>query len=40
MPLDHTRLVWVHPAELDEYPMGKIDRSIANELRMHVEVNG
>ena len=38
-PLDHTRLVWVHPTELDEYPMGKIDRAIANELRMQVEMN-
>ncbi len=32
LPLDHTRLAWVLPDELDGYPMGKIDRSIANEL--------
>ena len=38
--LDHTRLAWVHPAELEEYPMGKIDRAIANELCLHVEMNG
>ena len=38
--LDHTRLAWVQPTELEEYPMGKIDRAIANELRLQVEMNG
>jgi A/G-specific adenine glycosylase len=38
-PLDHTRLAWVHPSELDEYPMGKIDRAIANELRLQNEMD-
>ncbi len=30
--LDHTALRWVAPKEMAEYPMGKIDRQIANLL--------
>ena len=32
IPHDHTELAWVPPTELDQYPMGKVDRSIATEL--------
>ncbi len=31
-PLDHEALVWVPPATLTDYPMGKIDRAIARTL--------
>jgi A/G-specific adenine glycosylase len=31
-PLEHTKLKWVAPAELADYPMGKIDRKIASQL--------
>ncbi len=31
--LDHTDLRWVKPAEFSQYPMGKIDRQIANNLK-------
>lgn len=31
-PLEHTRLEWVVPAGLADYPMGKIDRKIASQL--------
>jgi A/G-specific adenine glycosylase len=30
---EHSDLRWVAPAELDDFPMGKIDRQIANKLR-------
>jgi len=30
---EHSDLRWVLPEDLDEYPMGKIDRQIANKLR-------
>jgi len=30
--LEHTALHWVAPAELETYPMGKIDRQIASQL--------
>ncbi len=31
-PLDHAALEWVLPTTFDDYPMGKIDRLIANSL--------
>ena len=31
--LDHIELRWVRPAQFNEYPMGKIDRQIANQLK-------
>jgi A/G-specific adenine glycosylase len=31
-PVEASDVVWVHPAEMGAYPMGKIDRLIANEL--------
>ncbi len=30
---EHTELRWVRPAELEDYPMGKIDREIARRLQ-------
>ena len=30
---EHTDLRWVVPTELDEFPMGKIDRLIASNLQ-------
>ncbi|MBC8507433.1 MAG: A/G-specific adenine glycosylase [Anaerolineales bacterium] len=32
-PLDHTDLRWVRSVEFNQYPMGKIDRQIANKLK-------
>ena len=32
LPLDHDELVWVSPSHLARYPMGKIDRAIAQAL--------
>lgn len=33
--LEHSALCWVTPAELGNYPMGKIDRQIAGQLAAH-----
>ncbi len=30
--LEHTRLAWVTPQELGQFPMGKVDRLIANQV--------
>jgi len=35
---EHTDLRWVVPAELADYPMGKIDRQIANQLIVTVDL--
>jgi A/G-specific adenine glycosylase len=32
-PLEHSRIEWAAPSELERYPMGKVDRQIANRLR-------
>jgi A/G-specific adenine glycosylase len=32
-PIDHVELAWVDPAQLDHYPMGKIDRAIARQVK-------
>jgi A/G-specific adenine glycosylase len=34
-PLEHSALAWVDPSDLDAYPMGKVDRQIAVQLRDH-----
>jgi A/G-specific adenine glycosylase len=31
-PLEAVDLIWIRPADLDDYPMGKIDRQIAARL--------
>jgi hypothetical protein len=31
-PLEHRAIQWTTPAELSGYPMGKLDRQIANTL--------
>ncbi len=31
-PLEHTELRWEHPSEFEKYPMGKIDRHIAQDV--------
>ena len=36
---EHTDLRWVLPEDLDEFPMGKIDRQIANKLRQSRNAN-
>jgi A/G-specific adenine glycosylase len=36
---EHTDLRWVLPEDLDEFPMGKIDRQIANKLRQSRHAN-
>ncbi|MBG0788818.1 MAG: A/G-specific adenine glycosylase, partial [Anaerolineaceae bacterium] len=33
-PIESDELVWVSASELDSYPMGKVDRQIANRLRV------
>jgi A/G-specific adenine glycosylase len=33
-PDDNPGLAWVFPAEMDEYPMGKVDRQIARRLQL------
>jgi A/G-specific adenine glycosylase len=33
-PLEASELAWVEPSRLGEYPMGKIDRIISNDLRV------
>jgi A/G-specific adenine glycosylase len=35
-PLEADQLVWVEPEELDDFPMGKVDRQIANRLKKEV----
>lgn len=35
--LDHTALAWVQPSTLSDYPMGKLDRQIANAIAGHVQ---
>ncbi len=32
-PVESARLVWVLPADMNEYPMGKVDRQIARRLQ-------
>jgi A/G-specific adenine glycosylase len=31
--LHHQKLAWVEPGQLEAYPMGKVDRKIANTLK-------
>jgi hypothetical protein len=31
-PLEAAELAWVSPSELQQYPMGKVDRQIARKL--------
>jgi hypothetical protein len=31
-PLEHDEIAWVEIARLGEFPMGKVDRSIARDL--------
>jgi A/G-specific adenine glycosylase len=35
-PLEASGLAWVPPAELDDYPMGKVDRQIARRLQTRI----
>lgn len=37
--LEHTDLRWVHPEELGEYPMGKVDRAISRTIVRDVSTN-
>jgi A/G-specific adenine glycosylase len=34
---EHTDLRWVTPSELDDFPMGKIDRSIASNIQKRAQ---
>jgi A/G-specific adenine glycosylase len=32
IPIEAAALAWVHPSDLKDYPMGKVDRQIARKL--------
>ena len=36
---EHDSLYWAGVEELDEFPMGKIDRQIANDLKGHISLD-